>query len=91
MSDSSASPLSGEVLEPESSGLDVQQVRGIARQIVDQLHQVVPGPAAAQLSLCMAMVIIDRTANDIQHTDEEFIGQITTTIRMLLQPPEKSN
>jgi hypothetical protein len=92
MSDGSA-PLDGEVLSPDlAPPLDARVIADVARQIVTQLHHAVPGPAAAQLALGMAMVITNRTENDKMVSDEEFISQATTMLRMLCEPepPEET-
>jgi hypothetical protein len=89
MSDRSAPSLDGEILAPDQApSLDARQIADVARQIVTQLYHAVPGPAAAQLALGMAMVITNKTGNDKMVSDEEFISQVATMLRMLCAPEE---
>jgi hypothetical protein len=80
MSDQSAL-LNGEILSPD--GDHVAQIAEVARAVVRELYGAVPGPAAALFVLCMAMVMIDKNENANKHSDDEFISEITKTLRML--------
>jgi len=79
-----SSPLNGDIEPPVTN---VPEWKA-AMVVVDYLRTTMPGPASAQTTLCMAMVMINHDENHNEHSDEEFIGQIARSLRLLCNPPQ---